>query len=39
MPIRAGDVVTTGSCTGLEIIPAGRVRATLEGMGEVSVAV
>lgn len=36
-PIRAGDVVTTGSCTGLEIIPGGRVRAALAGVGEVSV--
>lgn len=36
-PIRSGDVVTTGSCTGLEIIPGGRVRAALQGLGEVSV--
>lgn len=36
-PIRAGDIVTSGSCTGLEIIPRGRVRASLSGVGEVSV--
>lgn len=36
-PIRAGDIVTTGSCTGLDIIPRGSVRATLGGVGEVSV--
>lgn len=39
IPIRAGDVVTTGSCTGLEVIPGGRVRAALQGVGEVSVSV
>jgi 2-keto-4-pentenoate hydratase len=36
-PLRAGDVVTSGSCTGLEIIPGGQVRAVLAGIGEVSV--
>lgn len=37
MPIRAGDIVTSGSCTGLEIIPGGSVRAVLAGVGEVGV--
>ena len=38
-PISAGDIVTSGSCTGLEIIPHGDVRAVLVGLGEVSVTV
>ncbi|MFN0305304.1 MAG: 2-keto-4-pentenoate hydratase [Burkholderiales bacterium] len=36
-PIVAGDIVTSGSCTGLEIIQRGNVRAVLSGLGEVGV--
>lgn len=36
-PIGAGDIVTSGSCTGLEIIQRGNVRAVLSGLGEVGV--
>ncbi|MFM9882538.1 MAG: 2-keto-4-pentenoate hydratase [Burkholderiales bacterium] len=36
-PISAGDIVTSGSCTGLEIISRGNVRAVLSGVGEVGV--
>jgi 2-keto-4-pentenoate hydratase len=36
-PISAGDIVTSGSCTGLEIIQRGNVRAVLSGLGEVGV--
>lgn len=36
-PIGAGDIVTSGSCTGLEIIPRGNVRAVLSDLGEVDV--
>ena len=36
MPLRAGDVVTTGSCTGLLFAPEGaRVQALLPGVGSV----
>jgi 2-keto-4-pentenoate hydratase len=36
MPLRAGDVVTTGSCSGLLFAPEGaRVQADLQGVGQV----
>ncbi len=38
-PITAGDVVTSGSCTGLEVIARGNVRAVLSGVGEVSLTI
>lgn len=39
-PIRAGDVVTSGSCTGLEIVGAPcSVTAELDGLGKVSLIV
>jgi 2-keto-4-pentenoate hydratase len=38
-PIAAGDVVTSGSCTGLEIITKGSVRAVLSGIGDVTVTI
>lgn len=36
-PITVGDIVSTGSCTGLEIIEGGEVNAVLGGIGEVGV--
>ncbi|MSQ19864.1 MAG: 2-keto-4-pentenoate hydratase [Betaproteobacteria bacterium] len=38
-PITAGDAVTTGSCTGLEIIQKGSVRAVIAGVGDVTVTI
>jgi len=36
-PIAVGDIVSSGSCTGLEIIEGGEVKAVVGGVGEVSV--
>jgi 2-keto-4-pentenoate hydratase len=38
-PLRAGDVVTTGSCTGMLFAPEGaRVQASLDGIGNIELA-
>ncbi|MDF1486327.1 fumarylacetoacetate hydrolase family protein [Ramlibacter sp. H39-3-26] len=39
VPLRRGQIVTTGSCTGLSAVPAGAwVRGELQGIGSVAVA-
>lgn len=38
-PLRAGDVITTGSCTGMLFAPEGsRVQASLDGIGSIELA-